>query len=157
MNPEPSSQSFRAGVGAVIVNDERQVLALERKDVPGAWQLPQGGIDRGETPEQSVVREIREETGIGREQLKPITQETRLLSYELPDEHRTEKTGRGQTLYWYLFLYTGDAGGIDLKQSEEFRDWKWMSMEELVSEVVEFRKPVYRELETFLNEQLPVK
>jgi putative (di)nucleoside polyphosphate hydrolase len=61
---EEPSQTFRVGVGAVIMNQEGKVLALERRDIPGEWQMPQGGLKVGESPKGAVKREIREETGI---------------------------------------------------------------------------------------------
>jgi len=127
------------------------VLALERSDVPGAWQLPQGGLEPGEEPLDAVMREIEEETGIEPRLLDPVTQEYRLLTYELPEAYRSGKTGRGQTQYWFLFKYSGTDEDIRPDRSREFSQWKWTSMEKLVSEVVEFRKPVYEELANFLE------
>jgi putative (di)nucleoside polyphosphate hydrolase len=139
-------QTFRAGAGAVILNENGKVLALERKDIPGAWQLPQGGLDEGEIPLEAVIREVHEETGIKPRQLDFLSKASRLLAYELPEEARNRKTGRGQVQYWFLFRFTGQDEAITLGDKKEFRAWKWISMEELASEVVFFKQPIYREL-----------
>src|ERR1043166_5390864 len=96
---------FRAGAGAVILNTHGLVLALERKKIPEAWQLPQGGLERGEDPLAAVLREIGEETGISREELALLGDEPALLAYELPLNMRSEKTGRGQANYWFCFRF----------------------------------------------------
>jgi putative (di)nucleoside polyphosphate hydrolase len=143
---EHRAQTFRAGVGAMILNQNGKVLALERRDIPGAWQLPQGGLDAGETPLEAVRREVREETGIEPGRLELLASASRPLAYELPPEARSPKTGRGQVLYWFLFRFTGPEEAITLGDHKEFIDWKWMPMERLAIEVVSFKQPVYQEL-----------
>ena len=139
------AQTFRTGVGAVILNKKGKVLGLERKDTPGAWQLPQGGLE-DETPLEAAIREIREETGIESNDLQLLAEAPRLLAYELPPEARSRKLGRGQVQYWFLFQFTSQDEAITLGDQKEFRDWKWMSMEKLADKVVSFKQPVYREL-----------
>src|ERR1041385_6774904 len=107
------SETFRAGVGAVILNSANLVLALERLDVPGAWQMPQGGLHVGEDPLDAVTREIVEETGI-EAKLDLMFRVDRLLAYELPPTLRGKKTGRGQVQYWFVFRYAGDEDRITL-------------------------------------------
>lgn len=149
-NPSPKrshrKQTFRAGAGAVILNKSGKVLGLERKDIPGAWQLPQGGLDEGESPLQAAKREVREETGIKAKDLELLSAASQLLAYELPLEARTKKTGRGQVHYWFLFRFTGQDEAITLGDKKEFKAWKWVSMSKLASKVVSFKKPVYRAL-----------
>jgi putative (di)nucleoside polyphosphate hydrolase len=140
------SQSFRAGVGAVIIDHEGRVLAMERSDIAGAWQLPQGGLEIGEDPLAAAYREIREETGIDNSQLHLLSTQPRLLAYELPIEHRSKKTGRGQTQYWFRFRFESSDDAITLGDKEEFTNWAWMTMDELLSSVADFRVPVYLEL-----------
>jgi putative (di)nucleoside polyphosphate hydrolase len=146
---ESRSQMYRAGVGAIVTGSGGKVLVLERIDVPGAWQLPQGGLEVGEEPIEAIKREIREETGIKEINLRLLSPDPRLLAYELPREFRSKKTGRGQVQLWFLFCYEGSDEAITLGDKKEFRDWKWMSMDDLVSIVVPFRKPVYQELIPF--------
>src|SRR5687768_11463783 len=92
---------FRAGVGAVIVGGDGRLFVFERRDVAGAWQFPQGGLERGERPVDAVYREIREETGIRRRALRLLARHPELLAYELPPRARSKKTGLGQVQYWF--------------------------------------------------------
>jgi 8-oxo-dGTP pyrophosphatase MutT (NUDIX family) len=92
------AQYFRCGAGAVITRGDGRVLVLERTGIAGAWQFPQGGLKADETPDQGVLREIQEETGLRPDQLTPIARASRPLAYELPTEMRSRKTGIGQVL-----------------------------------------------------------
>lgn len=140
------AQYFRAGIGAVIVNSKRLILALERADTPGAWQLPQGGLEASEEPLQAALREIGEETSITETDLELLDLYPEPLVYELPVSARSEKTGRGQVQYWFLFKFHGIDDEIDVKSGGEFRSWKWMPFDSLLNSVIDFRKPVYRRL-----------
>lgn len=154
---ESASQTFRAGAGAVILNSAGQVLALERKDVRNAWQMPQGGLQPAEEPLAAAKREVREETGIKRRQLQQLAALDRPLVYELPRANRSRKTGRGQVQYWYVFRFLGSDEQITLGDGKEFCDWKWMLMSELAATVVTFKRAVYQELVKELDRlQVPV-
>ena len=137
------SQFFRASVGAVIINQQGQVLALERTDTLGAWQFPQGGLDDGEEPLAAAFREVREETGIGSEALTLIRQHPQLLSYELPPEWRTPRLGRGQTQRWFLFRLSATDEVIALPSPGEFRAWRWLDFADLLPLVAAFRRDLY--------------
>jgi len=141
------SQFFRASVGAVIINHQGKVLALERSDTAGAWQFPQGGIDDQEEPLAAAFREVQEETGIVPELLSLLHQHPRLLSYELPPEWRSPKLGRGQTQRWFFFRYLTYHDSITLPCPGEFRQWRWLDFQELLPLVAHFRQEIYRELE----------
>jgi putative (di)nucleoside polyphosphate hydrolase len=143
---EPRAQTFRAGVGAILLNEDGKVLGLERKDIPGAWQLPQGGLDADEAPLDAVKREIFEETGIEANHLELLATAPRWLAYELPEESRSRKIGRGQVQLWFVFRFRGKNEAITLGDKKEFRAWKWTSMDELISKVVSFKESVYQEL-----------
>ena len=143
-------QSFRAGACALIVGPDDRVLACERSEVPGSWQLPQGGLEPAETPEEAVYREVLEETGIVGEYLTPLVADPLLLAYELPVAVRNERIGRGQALYCFAFRFAGPDEAITLGDGHEFRAWRWEPMEQLVAEVVAFRRPMYAELERWL-------
>lgn len=147
-------QYFRAGVGAVIINKCGQLLTLERKDIPGSWQFPQGGLDEGEKTHSGVLREVEEETAISPQKLELISQYPEPLAYELPPQARRRKTGRGQVLYWFLFRYVGKKNKIDLSNSKEFKAWKWTSSEQAIAETVDFRKNIYRRLLAYFGEYL---
>jgi putative (di)nucleoside polyphosphate hydrolase len=140
------AQYFRAGAGGLIMNAEGHVLAIQRADIAGAWQLPQGGLDTSEEPLRAAYREIAEETGIEEADLELVKACSELLVYELPADARTEKTGRGQVLYWFLFNFRGTrtTGGPRRRES---RGWKWMPFPQVISGVTSFRKPMYQRLE----------
>jgi putative (di)nucleoside polyphosphate hydrolase len=142
-------QTFRAGVGAVITNKEGLVLGLERRDIPGAWQLPQGGLDGDEPPLEAVKREVLEETGIEESDLKLLASAPHWLAYELPEDMRSKKIGRGQVQRWFLFRFKGVDEAITLGNKKEFRAWKWIAMEELSSKIVSFKQPLYQELNEY--------
>ena len=135
---------FRAGVGAVIVDGDGRVLVFERRDVAGAWQFPQGGLERGERPLDAVYREIREETGIRRRALRLLARHPDLLAYELPPGARSKKTGLGQVQYWFLFQTTMPPE--PLPDRGEFRAVKGGTLSQAISRTVGFRRPVYRKL-----------
>ena len=140
------AQYFRVGAGAVIINSAGLVFATERKGIPGAWQLPQGGLDLNEEPLQAVYRELFEETGIRAKDLKLLGCYPEPLAYELPAELRKPKTGRGQVQYWFLFRYLGEETMIDVKSGGEAKTWQWMPFGNLLNTVVHFRKPLYAKL-----------
>ncbi|MGB8701801.1 MAG: RNA pyrophosphohydrolase [Thermosynechococcaceae cyanobacterium] len=140
------SQYFRAGAGAVIVNNQRLVLVLERAKFSGAWQLPQGGIEGTEEPRQTVLREISEETGINESDLELLDFYPEPLVYELPVADRSEKTGRGQVQYWFIFKFNGSDDSINIQKSDEFKAWQWIPFQQLLSSAVDFRKPVYQKI-----------
>ena len=140
------SQYFRAGVGAVILNRKGLILALERIDVSGAWQLLQGGLEAFEDPFQAILREVAEETGIIDTALELLDTYPEPLVYELPDAARTKKTGRGQVQYWFLFRFHGSDDTIDIKSGGEFCEWKWTNYRSLLNITIDFRQSLYRKL-----------
>lgn len=142
----PPAVFFRAGVGAVIVDRRRRVLACERGNIPGAWQMPQGGMEEGEEPLEAALREVREETGIRHSHLKLLHACPEPLAYELPPEYRSRKTGLGQVQYWFLFAFDGGDEAIDLGEDGEFRAWRWMRFADLVEAAIAFRRPLYRRI-----------
>lgn len=148
---EENQQSgyFRAKVGLLIVNEEGLVLACERREREGAWQLPQGGIDIDEEPDHAAKREMREELGFsGRDARELVELEATSncwFAYELPPSLWSEKHGRGQAQKFFAFRFRGTDGDLDrrIEASSEFGDWKWIKMTDLVTEAWEVRKPVY--------------
>ena len=140
------AEYFRAGTGAVIIDERGLVLALERAGIAGAWQFPQGGLKGGEEPIDAAFREIAEETGIVESELELLESAPEPLAYELPHEARTAKTGRGQVQYWFLFRFLGNDNAINVEQGGEFRHWQWLPFPELLQKTVGFRRPLYRRL-----------
>jgi putative (di)nucleoside polyphosphate hydrolase len=146
---------FRAGVGAVIVDDRGLVLALERADIPGAWQFPQGGLEGRETSLQGVLREIREETGIRKTALKFVELYPELLVYQLPRRAQSVKTGLGQVQQWFFFTLKKPMRELSLPPNSEFRDASWMPFSDIVARVVDFKKPVYEKLQAHYCRRSP--
>ena len=137
---------FRAGAGAVIVNREGHVLVCERRDRPGAWQFPQGGIENAEEPIDAVLREIKEETGITRRSLHLLARYPDLLAYELPRRARSKKTGLGQVQYWFLFSLKSRDAELRLPRHSAFTAATWVAFSKAVAGVVVFKQPMYRKL-----------
>jgi putative (di)nucleoside polyphosphate hydrolase len=147
-------ESFRAGAGAVILDREGRVLAFDRADVDGpAWQLPQGGLERGESPERAVWREVEEETGLTRERLELIGRLDEPLAYELPEAWRSGRTGRGQVIYWFFFRLA-DATPLPPLPRGEFRACRPMDFDELVEAAIDFRQPSYRRLRQHFDAEI---
>jgi len=142
----PDTEFYRAGAGAVILNRAGEVLVLERSDLPGVWQLPQGGIEPGEEPAATARREVSEETGIPAASLEPIGCHPHPLAYELPPARRTAKTGRGQVHHWFFFRFAGSEDEIDPGPGGEFRAWRWIGLPALPGLAAPFRRPVYEAL-----------
>jgi putative (di)nucleoside polyphosphate hydrolase len=140
---------FRAGVGAVISDQRGQILALERSDIAGAWQLPQGGLEKRETPLQGIYREIEEETGFGQRALTLVARYPELLAYELPQQAQSKKSGLGQVQYWFFFRLRTPAAGRPASLGKEFRDAKWVSFTRIVNGAPAFRKGVYKKLQNY--------
>ena len=133
---------FRANVVAVVVNPKGRVMAFERADLPGQWQLPQGGIDDGETPEEAAWRELREETGLGPDDVDLVDEHPEWTAYTWPSGPR--KNGRmGQCQRWFTFRVR-DPDVEARPDGVEFTAWRWVKPTWLVDRVVDFRKASYR-------------
>lgn len=151
------SRYFRAGVGAVIVDDRGRVLMLERAGKRGAWQFPQGGLKKGETALEALLREIREEVGIPRTVLKLVGPYPELLAYELPPGAQSKKTGMGQVQRWFVFTLKKPVT-LDMsdQKDSEFRAAAWVPFNRAVSRAVSFKKPVYRQLHAHFKKVIRV-
>lgn len=139
-----SGAHFRAGVIIVVRRADGDVLAFERADVRGAWQLPQGGIDLGETPAQAAWRELEEETGLGPSHVRLVGEHPRWTVYELPGSDRHD--GRlGQAHRWFVFEVLDDEVE-PVPDGHEFVAWRWTRPTDLIAEVVGFRRPGYEDV-----------
>jgi len=136
---------FRLSVGVVLCNEAGKVFVGERIDVPGAWQMPQGGIDDGETPEAAALRELTEEIGTDRVQI--LSESREWLTYELPSELVGQVWGgrwRGQQQKWFAMLFVGEDSAINIATDHpEFSTWRWASFEEAVALITPFKREVY--------------
>jgi len=134
----------------MVMNDEGAVFIGERSDSEGsryAWQMPQGGIDKGEDPLDAALRELEEETAIRSVEL--IDESAEWMSYDLPAEALGRWAGRyrGQTQKWFVMRFLGDDSEIDIATEEpEFNAWKWVEMAHLLDLVVPFKRHVYAQL-----------
>jgi putative (di)nucleoside polyphosphate hydrolase len=137
---------YRPCVGVFLLNGAGLVLVGQRRDVRGpAWQMPQGGIDAGETPEDAGRREMHEEIGTDRAELLAASRVWR--SYDLPAAAaRKSWRGRfpGQTQKWLAYRFTGTDADIRLDTAHpEFSDWRWIEPAEAPALIVPFKRDVY--------------
>ena len=150
---------LRLGVGIIVLNKENKVFVGKRRDNPiNKWQMPQGGVDRGENLINAMKRELKEETSIRSiEILKKLEGWT---EYELPD-YLLGKIWRGkyrgQKQKWFIVRFLGKDEEINLKTTThpEFIEWQWLDIENLPSVIVHFKKKVYEKLlpviKSFIN------
>ncbi len=143
-----SGQQFRAGVVIVVRHPNlKQIMAFERADVAGTWQLPQGGLEQGEEPISAAWRELKEETGLGEAEVVARVEYPDWVAYEWPDdvirEHGRDGRRRGQVQKWFLF----DALHADVSPSpdgSEFVGWRWVEPTWMIANIVEWRRAAYQ-------------
>jgi putative (di)nucleoside polyphosphate hydrolase len=146
MASDPALPPYRRGVGIALFNASGQVFAGERIDTPGAWQMPQGGIDRDEEPWRAALRELKEEVGTAK---ATLLGETEWLRYDLPAElagHVWHGRYRGQEQKWFAARFAGTDADIrlDADPHPEFRAWRWAALAELPALIVPFKRDLYR-------------
>jgi 8-oxo-dGTP pyrophosphatase MutT (NUDIX family) len=140
-------KKYRRGVGIMLVNARCEIFIARRNDIAGdAWQMPQGGVDRGETPRAAAYRELREE--IGTDKVEVIAQSRDRLYYDLPEDIIAKFWGgrwKGQRQKWFLMRFRGVDADINLEATThpEFNSWRWASIEELETLVISFKKKLY--------------
>lgn len=141
---------YRPCVGILLFNAQGRVLIARRSDFEtNAWQLPQGGIDKGEEPEDAALRELEEETGTAN--VKILAQSADWLSYDLPSEligKAWRGRYRGQTQKWFAMLFLGQDSEITPEKVEhpEFDDWKWVDLKDVPEIAIEFKRSIYQSL-----------
>lgn len=138
---------YRPCVGATLINREGLIFAGRRLDTPEAWQMPQGGLDKGETPLEGGLRELREETGVKSAQVEVLAMTEDWVCYDLPEHLLGKVWGgrwRGQKQKWIALRFLGDDSDVDIAQDPaEFAEWRWMKAEDLLAGMVSFKRPVY--------------
>ena len=148
IDPAAPPDRYRPCVGILLLNQSDQIFVGERLDAPDAWQMPQGGIDPGESALDAAIRELREETSI--ETTKPIGVDDTWRTYTLPREISRKAWGGkflGQAQIWVAFRFTGEDADIDISTDEpEFGRWKWTDPKTLIREIVDFKRDIYRDV-----------
>ncbi len=140
---------MRQGIGVIILNEKNEVFVGKRKDNPvDKWQMPQGGIDKDETPEIAMKRELAEETSI--KTITILKEINGWLEYELPPNllgKIWKGRFRGQKQKWFIVRFLGKENEINLNTKyPEFIEWKWVNYEILPNIIVDFKKKVYEKL-----------
>ena len=140
---------LRSGVGIVILNKENKIFVAKRIDNPkNFWQMPQGGVNKGEKLLSAALRELEEETGM--KEVELIQEIDGTMTYELPPHLLGiiwKGKYKGQKQKWFLMRYLGNDRDINIKtEKPEFLEWKWIDLDLLTEVVVDFKLHVYKEL-----------
>ena len=140
---------YRRGVGVMLINADKLVWVGRRIDnTDEAWQMPQGGIDEGEEPWATALRELEEETGIPQHLVERIADHPERLRYDLPEELRPHLWGgkwKGQEQDWFLCRFLGGETDVNIAtEHPEFCDWKWVPAHSLPEIIVPFKRDLYR-------------
>jgi len=143
------SERYRRGVGIMLLNADKQVWVGRRIDnTDEAWQMPQGGIDDGEQPWETALRELEEETGIPPHLVERIADHPERLRYDLPAELKPRLWGgkwQGQEQDWFLCRFLGRQSDVNIATAHpEFCDWKWIEAQQLPDIIVPFKRDLYR-------------
>ena len=140
---------LRSGVGIVVLNKDNKIFVAKRIDnQKNFWQMPQGGVDKGEDYLTAAYRELMEETSIKNVDL--IKELDGTITYELPDRLLGiiwKGKYKGQKQKWFLMKFTGEEKEINIKtKNPEFLDWKWVELENITDLVVDFKLHVYKDV-----------
>ncbi|MDO5622843.1 MAG: RNA pyrophosphohydrolase [Paracoccus sp. (in: a-proteobacteria)] len=155
----PGGLPYRPCAGVVLIDRGGMVFAGQRLDnAADAWQMPQGGIDKGEAPREAAVRELGEETGVTPDLVEIIAKTEGWIYYDLPEDLAGKmwkgKYG-GQRQRWFLMRYHGTDAQINIQtEHPEFRHWQWMRADELVEKIVPFKRAVYEQVFAEFREYL---
>ena len=150
---------YRPNVGIILCNAKNEVFWGKRIK-EHSWQFPQGGIDRGESPEQAMYRELYEEVGLRQEHVRILGRTKNWLRYDVPSHwirKEWRSTYKGQKQIWYLLRLTGRDCDVSLRASghPEFDAWRWHEYWIPLESVIEFKREVYQaaltELEHYLH------
>lgn len=136
---------YRRNVGIVLIAPDRRIFVGRRAGQPDAWQMPQGGLDAGETPVEAACRELWEEVGTTKALL--LRESEKWLTYDVPEAQRPahwKGRWRGQAQKWFALAFTGRDADIDIEAHDhEFDAWQWLSARDMLERIVPFKRPVY--------------
>ena len=152
-------EGFRPNVGIILLNQKNQVFWGKRIRTH-SWQFPQGGIDRGESPEQAMYRELHEEVGLQADHVRVVARTRDWLRYEVPDRYvRREARGhyKGQKQIWFLLQMQAHDWQLNFRATDhpEFDAWRWNDYWVPLDAVVDFKRGVYQMALTELSRYLP--
>ncbi|SHE35624.1 putative (di)nucleoside polyphosphate hydrolase [Ruegeria intermedia] len=156
MTPEQIAKlPYRPCVGLMLMNDRGKIFVGQRNDrFEDAWQMPQGGVDEGESPREAALRELQEEIGVTPDLVEIVAETDGWLPYDLPHDivpKIWKGRYRGQQQKWFLLRFLGTDDQIDIQTDHpEFTRWKWQDPDRLIAEIVPFKREVYeRVMEAF--------
>ena len=144
-------KDYRPNVGMMIINQKKEIFVGRRIDHPSNfWQMPQGGIDAQEIPSITALREMDEEVGIKKNKVDLLTESKDWYYYSIPsDLAKTLWKGKykGQRQKWFLYKFKGTEKDINIHtEHPEFSDYKWVTKDFLVPNIVPFKKKIYEKL-----------
>ena len=144
-------KDYRPNVGMMIINQKKEIFVGKRIDHPSNfWQMPQGGIDAQEIPSVAALREMDEEVGIKKNKVDLLTESKDWYYYSIPsDLAKTLWKGKykGQRQKWFLYKFKGTDKDVNIHtEHPEFSDYKWVTKDFLVPNIVPFKKKIYEKL-----------
>lgn len=146
---DPRLERYRPCVGVMLINQSGLIFTGERIDAPGAWQMPQGGMEKGEDVMAAGLRELTEETGVMAGQVTVLDRTNGWLIYDLPPALQKKSwKGKylGQSQQWLLARLEADDSVIDLEADDhvEFARWRWSPPDQVIDDIIDFKRETYR-------------
>ncbi len=160
MTPEDIARlPYRPCVGVMLANAEGRVFVGQRIDQDiTAWQMPQGGIDPGESPRDAALRELWEETGVPTDLVTVEAETEGWIPYELPHDivpRIWKGRYKGQEQKWFLLRFHGQDSDVNIEtEHPEFSEWRWLDPAELIANIVPFKRTVYERVMAEFGDRL---